>query len=333
MITRVARVRLTIFYTALITIVSVVFSAAIYIIQMGEVWNSVQTVHVALIKEFGMPPRPERFIVINNEALNEARQNIILKLFYTNLGILAVTGAIAYYIAGRTLRPLEETVRVQKDFISDASHEIRTPLTALRTTLEVGLGDPTLSKDAKETIQDSLTQAIKLQELTTALLNLSQLESTYQLTKTTVSMLKVIDEAWSRVKPKADAKQIQLSLPSFDIVIHADQQKITEVCSILLDNAVKYSPAETTITIQWKRTTSQNIIKFIDQGQGISEDDLPHIFDRFFRADKARSIGDGYGIGLSLAKRIVTMHKGQIEAKNNSEKGTTFTLILPRILT
>lgn len=332
MITRAARIRLTVFYTALITIVSLIFSAIIYIIQMDEVWHSVQTVHVAFIKEFGMPPRPERFVVINNEALTEARKNIILKLFYTNLGILAVSGLIAYYIAGKTLKPLEDTVRVQKDFISDASHEIRTPLTALRTTLEVGLREPNLSDDARETIQDSLSQTTKLQELTTALLNLSQLESASQLNKKTLSVAQLIQEAWARVKHKATEKNIELTSPTHDILIQADEQKFIELFTILLDNAVKYSSDGSKVTATWKRSPSHFIIKISDQGTGIKEEDLPHIFDRFYRADKARCTNDGYGIGLSIAKRIISLHKGNIEVKNNPDKGTTFTITLPRIL-
>ena len=332
MTTRVARVRLTVYYTALMTIVSIIFSAVIYVIQMGEVWNSVQTVHVALIKEFGMPPRPERFVVINNEALTEARHNILLKLFYTNLGILAVTGAIAYYIAGKTLKPLEETVKVQKEFISDASHEIRTPLTALRTTLEVGLRDPNITPDAKETLEESLSQAKKLQELTSTLLNLSALESDQQINRKTISLIQITQEAWSTVKNKALEKEIELKSPSHDILIYADEQKFVELLTILIDNAVKYSPPQSLITTSWKRTTSHFIIKVSDNGPGIPEEDLSHIFDRFYRADKCRSSTEGYGIGLSIAKRIVTLHKGSIEAKNNPEKGVTFTISLPRII-
>lgn len=147
-----------------------------------------------------------------------------------------------------------------------------------------------------------------------------------------VALAKVIKAAREKVKTAANKKQIHIVETVPDVVIEGDQKTLTELFVILLDNAIKYSQAKKQVAIEATDSEKRTQVRVQDQGIGIAKEDLPHIFDRFYRADKSRTKQEvpGYGLGLSIAKRIVQLHNGTITAESESGKGTTFTIVLPK---
>jgi len=146
-----------------------------------------------------------------------------------------------------------------------------------------------------------------------------------------VSLKRVVLETISQLKPKANAKKIKIINQIHLAKINGDFNKLVEVFVIFLDNAIKYSPTNSQIKLTSKIKNKQVIIKIIDQGIGIDQKDLPHIFDRFYQADNARtkSNNDGYGLGLSIAQNIIKLHQGKIEVNSKLNNGTTFIIYLP----
>ena len=269
------------------------------------------------------------------EDLNEARWQVLIILIYANGTILFFSSLAGYYLAGKTLHPIEQAVEEQKRFIADASHELKTPLTALRTTIEVGLRDKKLSlKNAKTLLNENLESLESIQNLLSNLLHLAIFETNNKVTISEFDLSKTIKSEVKKFSPLAKEKDIKIihKILKF-ITIKSDEDKIRKLLSILIDNAIKYTK-KGDITISASHLRRSVIIKVKDTGIGISKKDLPHIFDRFYRADSSRSKleADGYGLGLCLANRIVKELKGKISVVSEPNKGSTFTIKLPKDL-
>ena len=199
--------------------------------------------------------------------------------------------------------------------------------------MEVTLRDKNLSlQQAKKILSENITEVDKLQSLSHQLLRLAQFEKPngyLQFEKT--SLVKIIEEAVRKILPLAKQKSISIDKNLKDAEIKGNKDSLLDLFVILLDNAVKYSPKDSEVEIKTEKTDGAVLISVKDEGIGISEKDLPHIFDRFFRADSARAKdkADGYGLGLSIAKKIVEAHNGLITVKSKSGKGCEFTVRLP----
>lgn len=264
----------------------------------------------------------------------DAKDRILSRLILVNMIILLGGGALSYYFAVRTLRPIEEAHEAQSRFTADASHELRTPLAAMRTENEVALMDPKLTiKKAKDVLNSNIEELTKLTNLSAGLLRLAQGEKA-DLDMEDIAVQDILQDALDRVMPQAEKKHILIHNHANDISAHVrgDRQNLVEALVTVLDNAVKYSYDKTEIAVGAEDTGKNIIIQVADQGIGIKASELPHIFERFYRADVARSKqdSDGYGLGLAIAKNIIEMHDGTISAASNPESGTIFTIQLPR---
>lgn len=144
-----------------------------------------------------------------------------------------------------------------------------------------------------------------------------------------VSLNLIINKAIDKIAIFAKQKNTNIKQSISNITLNADEEKLVRLIVILLDNAIKYSKNGSTVIISVKRTDHKAKIEIKDNGYGISKEDLPFIFDRFYRADKSRSKTEGYGLGLSIAKKIVDLHKGSIYVNSTHGKGATFTILLP----
>jgi two-component system sensor histidine kinase CiaH len=263
----------------------------------------------------------------------DAKDRILQRLILVNILILLGGGALSYYLALRTLRPIEEAHAAQSRFTADASHELRTPIAAMQAETEVALMDPklTLAK-AKDILNSNLEELTKLTQLSEGLLALAQAEN-IKLSKTELSLTDVVQKAINRIVPLAEQKNILVSFSSAeDIKIYGDETSLVEALVIILDNAVKYSPPKSEIIVSTESESKNALIKITDTGIGIKATEIPHIFDRFYRADSARSKqqANGYGIGLAIAKNIIDMHQGKIDVTSKPLVGTTFSIRLPR---
>jgi signal transduction histidine kinase len=222
----------------------------------------------------------------------------------------------------------------QNRFVGDASHELRTPLTSLKSAIEVFLRDKksTLS-DSKKLAQESLTEINKMQSLSDAMLQLAQFQKpTRKVRREKISLNNIIRNAVTKMDPVAKSKNIEIETEVPDITITGDEFELPDVFVILIDNAIKYSKEGGKIKIKATKNDKLAVIKVSDEGIGIEEKDLPHIFERFYRADSARTKTDagGYGLGLSIAQKIVTENNGKIEVESKPGNGTTFSVSLQK---
>ena len=228
--------------------------------------------------------------------------------------------------------------RERRLFVSNVSHELRTPLTSVKSYLEA-LDDGALSEPvAPDFVKVSLNETNRMMRMVTDLLSLSRIDNEtsqldIELTNFTAFITFILNR-FDKIKSQSqeDTKKYELirEYPITPIWVEIDTDKMTQVIDNILNNAIKYSPDGGKIMVGMKTTDAQLIISISDEGLGIPKKDLPRIFDRFYRVDKARSRAQGgTGLGLAIAKEIIKQHKGFIWAKSEYGKGSTFTIVLP----
>lgn len=237
-------------------------------------------------------------------------------------------------LSKKTLKPLEENVIRQMEFVQNVSHELRTPLTIIQAKQELLLQEPNAKIiDKSEDISLTLNETKRLTKLVKDLLVLSRADAKkITLQKENVNIDEYITSIVSPYKEIAQMqnKDIQLDL-NYKLDIDIDTNKIYQLIIILLDNAIKYTEENDVITVKTYMKDNKCIIEVADTGIGVSDEGLKRIFERFYREDTARSRETGgTGLGLSIANYIVTAHGGTIKASHNTPKGTVFTIRLPK---
>jgi len=264
--------------------------------------------------------------------LDEGRQHILIDLIDVDLVIIFLGGIGSYFLARRTLKPIAEAHEAQVRFTADASHELRTPIAAMQTEIEVALRDKQITHaEATSLLKSNLEELAKLSGLAQGLLQLTREDSA--IPTKPINMIDVITTAVERVTKAATQKEITITHHAQpEISILGDQQSLVTLVVTLLDNAIKYSPAKSNIQVKAKAIGSEAVLIVQDEGPGIKSIDLPHIFDRFYRASSnSKEKIDGYGLGLSIAKNIAERHQGRIEVKSELGKGSVFTVRLPLV--
>jgi heavy metal sensor kinase len=225
---------------------------------------------------------------------------------------------------------LEQAFSSQKHFIQDASHELKTPLTILQGELEVTLKRIRTAADYEEVLKSSLEETRRLSKIVENLLLLARVED--QATGLDISecnLQRVLQAAVEDLTILAREKSLSLTLRADEMpAIPGDEQKLKQVFLNLLDNAIKYTPPHGAVSVSASAADDAVHITIQDTGIGIPPADLPHVFDRFYRVDKARS-SSGFGLGLSIAKSIVEAHRGTICVASSLNRGTTATVSLP----
>ena len=239
----------------------------------------------------------------------------------------------SYLIMRKSVKPIEAFVDKQVTFVSDASHELRTPLAIVQSKIENTLANPDLTVyDVSEDLAVSLKEISRLNKLTTDLLALARSDQNrlvYHLEKTNLNI--VLSEIVEPFIEIASFEERELSYDGEDVDVMIDKDKFRELMIILLDNALKYTNEKDSIHITLKSGIFDAIIEVADTGIGISEETKNKIFERFYREDKARSRQTGgNGLGLSIAKTIVSDLKGKISVDHNTPKGTKFIITLPK---
>lgn len=230
----------------------------------------------------------------------------------------------------------EKEERERRLFVSNVSHELRTPLTSVKSYLEA-LNEGALSEPvAPDFIKVSLDETNRMMRMVTDLLHLSRIDNAtshidVELINFTAFITFILNR-FDKMRGSDEEKKYELvrDYPITSVWIEIDTDKMTQVIDNILNNAIKYSPDGGKITVTMKTTDDQMILSISDQGLGIPKQDLPRIFDRFYRVDRARSRAQGgTGLGLAIAKEIIKQHNGFIWAKSIYGKGSTFTIVLP----
>ncbi|HWG42609.1 MAG TPA: ATP-binding protein [Gemmataceae bacterium] len=242
-------------------------------------------------------------------------------------------GAVLVLHDTTELRRLE---RLRQEFVANVSHELKTPLSVIKacveTLLDGAMDDP---QHRAQFLEQVASQSNRLHALILDLLSLARIESGEELFDLqAIPVAEVVAACAERHRPRAEAKGQTLEVIAPDeepIALWADEEAVEQILDNLLDNAVKYTPEEGRVSVRWYREGEQVCLEVSDSGIGIPESDLPRIFERFYRVDKARSreMG-GTGLGLSIVKHLTQAMNGSVRASSRAGHGTTFTVCLPR---
>lgn len=334
---RAATIRLTAWYLVIIMLISLLFSVVLYQALSAELDRGYRRQSDVLRTPLQPSPQPffdrARFESLRREQLQTTKRHIEQNVLFINLAIFLLGAGASYLLARRTLRPIQETLDAQSRFTADASHELRTPLAAMRAEIEVALRGQRLTGDgARALLGSNLEEIGKLEALSAALLKLADYQNGIpEAAKKPIRVRELLAEAEKKVAGLAKRHQVTISAATGNLRVIGDRASLVELFVILLDNAIKYSSEGTAVKIKGVEEGHMVRVTVADQGIGIKASDIPHLFSRFYRADTSRSKRNvpGFGLGLSLAERIVETHKGKISVTSTPNQGSTFTVMLP----
>lgn len=325
-------IKLTLFYVLIVMVISVTFSILLYDVSSREIDRGLG--HDNRIMQEVMPRLNNNFPEFEQLRLmqiKESNKRIRNNLVTVNLLILVLSTVVSYFLARRTLEPIEEMVEAQNRFTSDASHELRTPLTAMKAEIEVGLRDKHSSiNDLKELLKSNLEEIGKLEALSGALLKLAKYKENIINEFADINLKEVVEKSLKNVAILAQEKELNIKSDLENLKIKGEKDSLNELFVILIENAIKYSPQKSSINISLIKENDKAVVKVKDQGVGISSEDQKRIFDRFYRVDQSRNKikSNGYGLGLSIAKSIVDLHKGTIKVTSILGEGSEFAVRL-----
>ena len=228
---------------------------------------------------------------------------------------------------------LETLDQSRNQFVSNASHELKTPLATMKIMLESLIYQPDMDKELRTEFMNDINSEIdRLSNVVSDLLTLVHIDShKLRLRREMMVLADTVRETAARLGPLAKKRGQQIVVHIQDeCEMFADPGKLAQVCYNIIENAIKYTPDGGTITVSLAKAGRDAVLEIADTGVGIPEADLPHVFDRFYRVDKARSRETGgTGLGLSIVKQIVRLHAGTVTVASEYGKGTTFTVQLP----
>ena len=237
------------------------------------------------------------------------------------------------FLISKAIKPTEQTLRSQKEFIASASHELKAPLAVILASAECIGNDATLSLESKQHTEVIDSECMRMSKLVQDLLLLSSVDAnTWTLNKTNIDVDTLLITTYEKYEPICRQKRIQFKLNTSDElfpVLNADIDRLNQILSIFIDNAINYSLPKSEVSLDATVLKNTLVFSIKDHGTGIADKDKPFIFDRFFCADKSRTQKEHYGLGLCIAKELVEMHKGKIELSDTLGGGCTFKIFLP----
>jgi two-component system, OmpR family, manganese sensing sensor histidine kinase len=264
--------------------------------------------------------------------------------------MVTAVGAIGWFLSRLAIEPIRESYQSLRQFTADASHELRNPIALIQTTVQAALTDPEMTPMEQRLqfhVVERLTQ--RLGRLVDDLLFLARQDSgvaqpQFQPCPLDAVVLQVVEEQ----SPAAAAKQVNLTVTLGDVsgtsaepfTINGDYEQLLRLLTNLMSNGIRHTPAGGTVALSLEEVTAQGQsalrVRVVDDGEGIPETAIPHLFDRFYRGDPARSrpatqAESGTGLGLAIAQAITQTHRGQIQVSSQLGKGTTFTVIFPQV--
>lgn len=258
----------------------------------------------------------------------------ILWLVLMSLFFICCGAGVGYYLAGRSIKPIREMFKRQREFVADASHELRTPLTVMGIAADgmEGDTDSNFSEFTVDTLKTMRIEIKRMNNLVAALLSLARNDAgAGDLKLEQVNFNVLFEQTLGTLSMLAEQKGLKLEqrLAQERLIIWGDRMRLEQLLTILVDNAIKYS-ARGTVTVSALRQNRQLVIKVEDEGIGIDTQDIERIFERFYRVDKARTRAEGgFGLGLPIAKLIVEQHQGTIEVESKKNGGSSFIVKLP----
>lgn len=284
-------------------------------------------------------------VFMDVQDVQNALARILLRMIVVSCFVLVILFLISYYFANRAIRPVEESLIRQRQFVSDASHELKTPLAIINSNAEAMLAESGATVESQRKWLDRIgEESDRMNKLIESLLYLAKSEESTGAEETPMELSEAAEAEINRVEAILFERGISLTFRKSTerIIVKCDAERIKQAILILLDNAVKYTPKDGSVTVETGQYRNFGFLKVTNTGEGIPQSELPRIFDRFYRVDKARTsssatgvpagegTGSGYGLGLSIAKNIVERDRGRISAE--AEGGVvTFTIELPLV--
>jgi signal transduction histidine kinase len=327
---RSATFKLTMWYLAIVVAISVLFSIVLYHYATAELARGLHRESQRIFSEF--PVFHNSPLLRPSLDFDEAAHRLLLRLLAFNFLVFITAGLASYLLAKRTLSPIELAHAQQQRFTADVSHELRTPLTALRMESEVALlNERATPQELRTTLTSNLEEVTKLETLINSLLRLTRLEEAeLRHNFTVIPSSEILTEAIAAVDKQAKQRAISITSQLSDCFVLGDQHSLVQLFVLLLDNAIKYSPEGSSISLTCNQSAKSAIIQIVDHGIGIEAEALTHIFERFYRADSSRNKTqtEGYGLGLSIAKMIADIHEADITLASLPGVGTTATIRL-----
>ncbi len=275
------------------------------------------------------------FIAFADMSATSGWQGLALTLLGVFLVALVVFFVIGVFFSRWALRPVEAAWDRQRRFVSDASHELKTPLTVILANTAILQRHPERSIESQsQWVESTQTETERLQELVDDLLFLARLDDDTHSTEDLfgeVDLSDLIEGDLLQFESVAFERKVAIESHLDDhVMVRGSNPRLHRLTSTLLDNACKYAETNTTVTVSLHRFSHKVLLSFHNRGSVISPDDLPYVFDRFYRADKARNRdAGGYGLGLAIAREVAEEHGGSIRVVSTEDMGTTFTVELP----
>jgi signal transduction histidine kinase len=319
-----ARLKLSLFYLGIIVVIVAVLSAAVYAVHSGEVRESAHR-RVQALEEHGIRAPIEAGLLEEEDGLRRA---ILLGDAVT----VAAAGALSYLLAGRTLRPIRVAMDTQKRFFADAAHDLRTPLAAMRTEAEVALDRRDLSREeAVRVISSHLEEIGRLSAMVDQMLALVRGAGGASAPRQRVPLVGLASGVVAKLAAIAERRGVRLAFAGGgDGAVRGDPAALERALVNVIENAIVYTPPGGSVRVEVGRVGSRLELRTSDDGMGIAAEDLPHVVEPFFRADKARTANEaGCGLGLTIAARIVEDHQGAMQVVSEQARGTTVTMRFP----
>ncbi len=310
-----ARLKLTALYVIIVVIIVCGFSLFLYASITSNLYDAGDD-------DFATPAARTHF-------LEHAVTPIRTTLFFTDLIITVSAAGLSYWLAGRTLRPVQKSLEAQRLFAAQASHELRTPLTVMRNDAEVVLRDAhSPSTELRAVLTSNIEEIERMTQLVENLLVLARSEHSSPSLEQ-VSLSELIPSTLAKLEPLAVQKSVSLSSSLTDSpVLVGSTQGIERVLINLARNGIEHTPTGGKVRVFAATSGHSAIIQVRDTGEGILAEDLPHIFKRFYKG-RSGSGKEGSGLGLAIVKEIVDQHRGSIDITSTEGEGTTVTLTFP----
>jgi len=351
-----AKVRLTIFYTIFISVVVILFSMAIYFGYLGYLKGDFENelteeIHFIETQENGSADSDDiaQLPRTPNEISTNASKRLGSIILIVDGSIIIFSALLGYALAGFTLKPIQNNQDVQRRFMSDASHELRTPLSIMKTGIEVELRNPAIPGECKPVLKSNLEEINRMSDIVESLLFILRADSGNEDFKfESLNLIQIISTVFKNMKPYADQKKITLIMENQgvllnktkretekakkeeDIFIKGDSNKLKQAFYNIFKNAVDYSKVDGEIILSVIKQSGSVQIIITDNGIGIPREELPHIFERFYRSTNILGTdNNGSGLGLAITKEIIEKHKGTIKAESSAGDWTVVTISLP----
>jgi len=318
-----ALMKMTLWYVALTMVLSLSFSFVIYHYAADELSEGLHSQYNKLSAS------TQDHIQYSGQEYAFWSARLMMVFVYFNLAVLVLASTISYFLAKKTLRPIEESHNAQIRFTAQASHELRTPLTAMRADTESILMNKSDNVTLlKQTLKANLVDLERLELLANHLLEVSRIRTNKADINQEFDLAEVVFQSINQIKRAYPKKKSLINFKHRPLIIFGDPLAIQLVISTILDNSIKYSGAKPQIDIRLIKHSQSVEINIKDKGIGIPSSDLSNVFKPFFRSNNLNSL-NGYGLGLSIAKEVIESHKGKINITSPNEKGTVVEIILP----